>query len=114
MLYERMMTNCVFMEKRRVPDGYGGWTNVWETGAPFKAAILKDSTLDARIAERDGITELYTVSVPKETPLEFMDVFKRVEDGQTFRVKSNMKDNASPTFSAINFGQVTAERWELE
>ena len=51
---------------------------------------------------------------PKETPLEFMDVFKRVEDGQTFRVKSNMKDNASPSFSTINFGQATAERWELE
>lgn len=113
-LYEAFMVPCVIMNKVRISDGLGGWTTAWTEGASFKAAILKDSTMDARIAEKEGITEVYTVTVPKETPLEFMDVFKRVSDGQTFRVKSNMKDNESPSFTAINFGQVTAERWELE
>lgn len=113
-LYEKMMTDCVLLEKRRISDGLGGWTTVWTEGEPFKAAILKDSTLDARIAEKEGIAEVYTITVPKETPLSFMDVFKRKSDGMTFRVKSNMTDNSSPSFTQINFGQVTAERWELE
>lgn len=113
-LYESFMVPCVLLNKIRISDGLGGWTTAWTEGASFKAAILKDSTMDARIAEKEGITEVYTVTVPKETPLEFMDVFRRVSDGQTFRVKSNMKDNESPSFTAINFGQVTAEAWELE
>ena len=114
MLYEAMMEDCVILNKVRTSDGMGGWTTAWTNGASFKAAILKNSTLDARIAEAEGIKELYTVTVEKEHPLEFMDVFRRVSDNQTFRVKSNITDNTSPGFSNINFGQVTAEAWELE
>lgn len=114
MLYEKMMTDCVLLEKVRTSDGLGGWTTVWSEGASFRAAILKDSTMEARAAEKQGVTEVYTVTVPKENPLEYMDVFRRVSDGQTFRVTSNMKDNQSPSFTQINFGQVTAEAWELE
>lgn len=114
MLYERMMTECILLEKVRVPDGLGGWTTTWNEGASFKAAILKDSTIEARTAEKQGVTEVYTVTVPKETPLSYMDVFRRKSDQQTFRVTSNMKDNASPSFTQINFGQVNAEEWELE
>lgn len=113
-LYEAMMTDCVLMEKVRQSDGLGGWTTVWTEGISFKAAVLKNSTLQARIAEKEGFTESYTITVNRSTPLEFHDVVKRVSDGQTFRVTSNMKDNTSPTFSGIDFGQVTAERWVLE
>jgi hypothetical protein len=115
MLYETMMDDaCVLMEKVRVPDGLGGWTTQWTDGAAFNAAILKDASTVAKIAEKDGVTELYTVTVKRETPLDFHDVFRRTSDGQIFRVTSNMTDNVSPSFSKINFGQVTAERWVLE
>lgn len=114
MLYEAMMETCVLMEKVRVSDGLGGWTTSWTQGAEFSAAILKDSSAVAKIAEKDGVTELYTVTVARETPLEFHDVFKRSSDNQIFRVTSNMKDNEAPVFSGINFGQVSAERWTLE
>lgn len=113
-LYEKMMDDCVLLEKVRTPDGMGGWNPTWTEGASFRAAILKNSTIEARIAERQGITEVYTISVSKRTPLDYMDVFRRVSDGQTFRVTSNMKDNQSPAFTSIDFGQVTAEAWELE
>ena len=113
MLYEAMMEECVLMEKVRVSDGLGGWTTQWTPGEEFSAAILKDSSTVAKIAEKDGVTELYTVTVKRETPLEFHDVFKRTSDDQVFRVTSNMKDNESPVFSGINFGQVTAEAWVL-
>lgn len=115
MLYETMMDDaCVLMEKVRTPDGLGGWTTNWTEGAAFNAAILKDASTVAKIAEKDGVTELYTITVKRETPLEFHDVFKRITDGQIFRVTSNMTDNVSPVFSRINFGQVTAEKWVLE
>ena len=113
-LYESMMDDCHLMEKVRVSDGLGGWTTQWTTGAAFKAAILKDNTMTAKIAEKDGVTEVYTITVYRETPLQFHDVVKRDADGFIFRVTSNMKDNTSPVFSGINFGQVNAEAWALE
>lgn len=114
MLYEAMMDDFVLMEKVRTADGFGGWTTEWAEGASFKAAVLKNSSLQAKIAEQDGVTEVYTITVYKETPLEFHDVIKRSSDGFVFRITSNIKDNESPAFSGINFGQVNAEAWALE
>ena len=113
-LYEAMMVDCIIMNKIRTLDELGGWTTKWEDGPSFKAAILKDNTIEARLAEKEGYSEVYTITVQRETPLEFHDVFRRVEDGQVFRVTSNVKDNTSPRFSGINFGQCLAERWVLE
>ena len=113
-LYEAMMEDFVFMEKVRTPDGLGGWTTAWSTGTSFKASVRKDNSLEAREAERSGLTEVYTITVYRDVPIEYHDVIKRTGDGQTFRITSNITDNKSPTFSSINFGQVSAERWTLE
>lgn len=114
MMYEVFMKPCVFMEKKRVSDGLGGYTTEWTEGASLEAAIQKNETIQAKIAEKQGVTELYTITTNRNVPLDFHDVIKRVSDGMIFRVTSNIKDNKSPTFSAINIGQVTAEAWVLE
>lgn len=109
-----MMEPCVLMEKTRQPDGLGGWITEWKEGARFQAAIGKDSSTAARQAEKEGVTELYTVTVSRNFPLEFHDAFRRLRDGHVFRVTSNIEDNTSPVFSTIDFGQVSAESWILE
>ena len=112
-LYEAMMEDCFFMEKVRTSDGLGGFTETWTQGAMFQAALHKDSSMQARVAEKQGVTELYTITVDRSVPLDFHDVIKRKSDGLILRVTSNIRDNKSPEFSGINFGQVTAEAWEL-
>lgn len=112
-LIDSMMTECVFMDKSHVPDGMGGYTTVWTEGAKFNAALVKDSTLAARVAEKQGVSEVYTVTVAKGMILEYHDVIKRVDDGRVFRITSNIKDSESPSVSTLRIGQVTAERWEL-
>ena len=114
MLYERMMDDCVFMEKTRTPDGLGGYVNTWTEGASLKCAIKKDQSLQARIAEAEGVLSVYTLTVRKTVPIEFNDVIKRVSDGACFKVTSNMTDNTSPEFSGINFGQVSAKETKLD
>lgn len=114
MLIDAYMTDCVIMDRTTVPDGIGGKTNVWTDGAAFQAAIVKDTTLAARTAEKQGVTEVYTVTVSKAMALEFHDVFKRVSDGAIFRVTSNVIDSKTPSVASFQFGQVNAERlWEL-
>lgn len=114
MLYESMMEECVLMEKARTPDGKGGWKTDWVEGVAFQASIQKNTSLQAQIAEKEGVTELYTITTYRKQPLEWHDMIRRVRDGAVFKVTSNTRDNTSPAFSAIDFGQVTAELGVLE
>lgn len=104
---------CVIMNKAKVSDGEGGLKVEWQEGAEFDAAIVKDSSLEARIAEKEGLTNTYTVTTSPNAALEFHDVFKRVRDGQVFRVTSNGDDVRPPSVATFDFEQVSAEEWEL-
>lgn len=110
-LIESMATDCTMMDKVSKSDGYGGFTTAWTDGASFKAAIVKDNSLDARVAEKEGVTETYTVTVPKGTPMDFHDVFRRNSDGTIFRATSNIIDSQSPEVATFSIAQFTAERW---
>lgn len=112
-LIDVMMDECIMMDKQTVSDGMGGFITKWVEGANFKAAVVKDTTLEARIAENEGTTEVYTVTVQKGISLVYHDVFKRLKDGATFRVTSNIVDSETPSVASFQIGQVNAERWEL-
>ena len=112
-LIDELKEDCVMLDKRTVPDGLGGFTYEWTEGATFRAAVTKDSSLAARVAEKQGVTELYTVTVDKGITLQFHDVFRRESDGYVFRVTSNVTDSQTPERATFQIGQVTAERWAL-
>lgn len=112
-LIEAFKVPCVVMEKRSVPDGEGGFTTQWTDGAEFMAAIVRNTTAEVRIAEQEGFTNAYTVTTSKNARLDFHDVFKRVSDGQVFRVTSNADDMQTPSVASFSFWQVSAEEWRL-
>ena len=87
-LLSEAMTDCVFLNKSKVSDGEGGFVVEWTEGASFKAAIVFDNSMEARTAEKAGVTSLYTVSVPISVAIEYHDVFKRLSDGKIFRATS--------------------------
>lgn len=112
-LLESMMEACTMQDKVTVSDGVFGFTTVWQDGATFSAAIIKDNTTEALIAEKQGVTEIFTVVTQKGVSLQYHDVFKRNSDGQVFRITSNQKDSEAPEASTVKIGKVTAERWEI-
>lgn len=112
-LVGNFMARCTMLEKKRIPDGQGGFTTGWADAGPFMAAVVKDNTLAARVAEKQGVTEVYTVTTAEGVGLEFHDVFRRDSDGEIFRVTSNANDSRPPAVATFSFEQVTAERWEL-
>jgi len=104
---------CTLLERSRVPDGEGGWLNTWTDGLRFEAAILHDNTLDARIAESEGMHATYTVTTHKGEPLDFHDVFRRERDGKVFRATSDSTDVQTPQTATFQFCQASAEEWKL-
>lgn len=112
-LFEETFEKCIMLDRITVPDGMGGYTKQWVDGAEFEASIYKNNTLQAIVAEKQGVTEVYTIIVNKGVSLEYHDVFRRESDGLTYRVTSNIKDNETPPRASFQIGQVTAERWDL-
>lgn len=112
-LLESMMERCTLLNKITTGDGVLGRTTTWQDGATFDAAIIKDSSIEARIAEKQGVTEVFTVVTQKGFGLDYHDVFRRESDGDIFRVTSLQKDSEAPERSTVKIGKVTAERWEL-
>ena len=113
-LLTESMENCVFLNKKRVSDGEGGYIVEWETGAEFSAAITFDTSIEARTAEKAGVTSLYTVTTPKSIVLEYHDVFKRLTDGKIFRVTSDGDDKHTPNRATFQVTQATAEEFSPE
>jgi hypothetical protein len=107
------MSTCVILNKRTEADGYGGYITTWVDGADFDAAIVKDSSMQARIGEKQGVTALYTVTTTRALNLQYHDVFRRVEDGKVFRVTSDGDDDKTPKGAGLDMRQVTAEEWSL-
>ena len=112
-LIDEAMTPCVMIDRTTQPDGEGGTVTNWIEGAAFNAAITFDNSIEAKSAAVQGVTSLYTVTVPKRVKLEYHDVFKRLSDGKIFRVTSDGDDKITPERASFQFAQVSAEEWAL-
>lgn len=112
-LLDEAMTECVVINKQTSEDGYGGYITTWIEGAKFKAAIVFDTSMEARVGEAQGVSSRYTITISRRLMLEYHDVFKRLSDGKIFRVTSDGDDKYTPRSASLDMRQVTAEEWEL-
>lgn len=110
-LLSEAMEKCIMQDKVTTSDGRGGFTTTWTDGAEFDAACVFDSSMQARIAEAQGVKALYTITTAKNVNLQYHDVFKRLSDNKIFRVTSDGDDKKTPNSASLNMRQVTAEEF---
>ena len=107
---------CALLEKTRKPDGEGGYTVEWTDGAEFMNYQAMDTSMEARRAEKEGVTSLYSALVAKNVPIEYNDYFRDTTTGETYRVTSNPEEREAPKSAGPVIGALkyfTAERKEL-
>ena len=112
-LLTQAMEECQILNHVRTDDPYGGYTDEWTPGASFRAAIAKDGSPEMLLAEKQGVSETFTVVVDQSIFLDYHDVFKRLSDDAIFRVTSRTTDSTAHPASTVKIAKVTAERWEL-
>lgn len=108
-LLSESMESFVLMNKTRVDDGLGGFKTVWTPGPSFSAAATLDTSMEARRAEQEGVTSVYTITTGKAVILGYGDVVLRGSDNRFFRVTSNGKDKHTPASAALDMRIVSAE-----
>ena len=99
------------MHKVTEDDGYGGEITRWVDGSHVDVAFSYDSSTEARIAQSQGIDNRFKVTVDKNQPLAYHDVFRRLDDGKIFRITSDGTDNTTPRRSALDMKCAEAEEW---
>lgn len=104
---------AVLLEKTRVSDGMGGYVTSWTESLEFQALITLDSSVEARLAEKSGVLDNYTVYVEKTLPIESSDYFKRKSDDAVFRITSSPDEQATPDMSGMDFKVFTAQKTVL-
>ena len=108
-LLDDQMEPCIYLSKQKVDDGWGGYENEWTEGAEFKAAITFDTSIQARIGDKQGVTSRYTVTTDRSMVLQFNDYFKRLRDNKLFHVTSDGDDRYTPKTATLDMRQVEAE-----
>ena len=97
-LLDDFARTCVLLEKTRKPDGEGGYTVEWADGAEFKNYQALDTSMEARRAEKEGVTSVYSALVDKAVPIEYNDYFREQAN------RSKIKARKWPAFRS-NFSR---------
>lgn len=112
-MLEQMAHSCVLLEKRRVPDGAGGAETTYADGISFKTYPSLDISTQAKIAEAQGVTSVFTVRVDKDFPIDVGDYFRDEDLKMVFRVTSDPDAKKTPDMITLDLKAFTAERTVL-
>ena len=104
---------CHLLDKTTVTvSGLFGPQEKYVEGAALDAAFLKDNSAEVKVAEANGLKELYTVVVHKPVTLRQGDVLRRDADGLTLRITGNTVDWEAPEMSTVQIAKTTAKVWD--
>lgn len=101
----------VLFEKKRTPDGVGGFIETYTEGPAFNAALSLDDSLQAEVALQSGVTSRYTITTHPNLILDFHDVVKCLDDGKFFRITTDGDGKKTPPRASFQIRQVKAEEW---
>ena len=108
-----MMDKCHIIDTVTFDDPYGGARKGYQVGASIDAAIIKNSTTEAIVAEKQGASEIFTIVTNSGSMLDYHSIIRRDSDKAYFLVTSREVDSEAPAKSTIQISKVNAERWTV-
>ena len=112
-LLDEAFEKFTILNKTTTADGYGGTTVEWKDGAEIDGAMVFNNSIQAQIAQAQGVTSVYTFTTRKNVILNYQDVIRRESDKKIFRVTSDGDDVYTPASARLNMRQVSCEEWRL-
>lgn len=112
-LMDEYNSGCVLLNRRTVRDGVGGYKTEWAEGVAFEAAWEYEDAPEITVAEQQGVERTYRIYVDKTLELEYHDAFRRINNGQIYRVTNPGTDRHTPSFSLLNKRLIEVEKWAL-
>lgn len=102
----------VVLNQNLVSDGLGGQTFTYSEGLEFQATLVLNTSLQGEIAQKQGVTGIYTVAYPKSLELPPRTIFKRKKDNKIFRT-TDIGNISTPSISSLDMSVTRAEDYIL-
>lgn len=112
-LLSQAMQTWTIKTQADASDGMGGQATSWTDGVTIQAAVVKDASTTAKIAEKSGVTATYTITTARSVSLPFHTVLVRSTDGLVLRTTSKSNDKQTPASTSLDMRQVEAEEWSI-
>ena len=112
-LIEKAFESYIILNKVKINDGYGGTITTWQEGAKVQVAMQFNNSIEAKKAEAQGSSSVYTLTTKRKDNLQYHDVLRRVRDGKIFRITSDGDDLYTPSSAGLDMRNVSAEEWSL-
>lgn len=101
------------INKTLVSDGLGGTETAWIDGAVVRMATWVDNSTEMKIAQKQGVTAIYSFIAPKNVVLDYHTVFRSNEDGTTYRITTRPDDVVTPDTSSLGMRLYQAELFTI-
>ena len=112
-LFDDSLEDFIFFIRQPVLDDRGGYEEAFTPGPTITASAVKNDSLQARQAEKDGVKNIYTVATKKDLILKKNDVIQRKRDNKLFLITADATDMNTPPTARLNIRVVSAQEWEF-
>lgn len=110
MLLDYYARECVILCRVVENDGQGGYYTEWRQGATFTNYQALNTSTEAQIAEKQGMTSIYGALVEQSVPLMYGDYYRDVAANEAYRVTSEPSERYTPPSSGLNLKYYSSEK----
>lgn len=109
---EGILGQYVVLNRNLTSDGLGGQEYTIVEGLTFEGVLILNTSIEGQIAQKQGVTGIYTFAYPKSLTIPPKTILRRIKDGKIFRTTDN-DGVPTPDMSTLDMKTTRLEDYTL-
>lgn len=109
---EGILGQYVVLNRNITSDGLGGQEYTIVEGLSFEGVLILNTSIEGQIAQKQGVTGIYTFAYPKNLNIPPKTILRRVKDGKIFRT-TDIDGVPTPDMSTLDMKTTRLEDYTL-
>lgn len=109
---EGILGQYVVLNRNLTSDGLGGQEYTIVEGLSFEGVLILNTSIEGQIAQKQGVTGIYTFAYPKNLNIPPKTILRRVKDGKIFRT-TDIDGVPTPDMSTLDMKTTRLEDYTL-
>lgn len=109
---EDIIGQYVVLNRNITSDGFGGQEYTTVEGLSFEGVLILNTSIEGQIAQKQGVTGIYTFAYPKNLNIPPKTILRRVKDGKIFRT-TDIDGVPTPDMSTLDMKTTRLEDYTL-
>lgn len=109
---EDILGQYVVLNRNLTSDGLGGQEYTIVEGLTFEGVLILNTSIEGQIAQKQGVTGIYTFAYPKSLTIPPKTILRRVKDGKIFRT-TDIDGVPTPDMSTLDMKTTRLEDYTL-